>query len=300
MKKLYALILCSLLQFIACSDKDSLKDATGVFEATEIIVAAEANGKLLRFDAQEGKQLKKDEILGQIDTVQLSLQKMQFRANQLSIEAGKPDVPSQVNATEREIEKLEFEKKRTQKLVEGDVATQKQLDDIESQLLVLQARLRAQKKSMGSSIQAIDAQKNAIDVQVDQLNDQISRCQIKSPIDGSILVKYTEQGEFVNLGKPLFKVANMENMVLRAYVTADQLKDIQINQKVKVLAEFGADETKEYEGEITWISDKSEFTPKTIQTQDERANLVYAIKVSVKNNGYLKIGMYGGIKWTAE
>jgi HlyD family secretion protein len=300
MKKSYALILCSLLQFMACSDKDSLKDATGVFEATEIIVSAEANGKLLRFDAQEGQQLKKNEILGQIDTVQLSLQKMQLRAQQLSIEAGKPDVPSQVNATEREIEKLEFEKIRTQKLVEGDVATQKQLDDIESQLLVLQARLRAQKKSLGSSIQAIDAQNNAIDVQVDQLNDQISRCQVKSPIDGSILVKYTEQGEFVNLGKPLFKVANMENMVLRAYVTAQQLKDLRINQKVKVLAEFGADETKEYEGEITWISDKSEFTPKTIQTQDERANLVYAVKVSVKNNGYLKIGMYGGLKWTVE
>lgn len=300
MKKSYALILCSLLQFMACSDKDSLKDATGVFEATEIIVSAEANGKLLRFDAQEGKQLKKDEILGQIDTVQLSLQKMQLRAQQLSIEAGKPDVPSQVNATEREIEKLEFEKVRTQKLVEGDVATQKQLDDIDSQLLVLQARLRAQKKSLGSSIQAIDAQNNAIDVQIDQLNDQISRCQVKSPIDGSVLVKYTEQGEFVNLGKPLFKVADMENMVLRAYVTAQQLKDLRINQKVKVLAEFGADETKEYEGEITWISDKSEFTPKTIQTQDERANLVYAVKVSVKNNGFLKIGMYGGLKWTVE
>jgi len=290
MKKSYALILCSLLQFMACSDKDALKDATGVFEATEIIVSAEANGKLLRFDAQEGKQLKKGEILGQIDTVQLSLQKMQLGAQQLSIEAGKPDVPSQVNATEREIEKLEFEK----------IRTQKQLDDIESQLLVLKARLRAQKKSLGSSIEAIDAQNNAIDVQVDQLNDQISRCQVKSPIDGSILVKYTEQGEFVNLGRPLFKVADMTNMVLRAYVTAQQLKDLQINQKVKVLAEFGADETKEYEGEITWISDKSEFTPKTIQTQDERANLVYAVKVSVKNNGYLKIGMYGGLKWTVE
>ena len=300
MKKSYALILCSLLQFMACSDKDSLKDATGVFEATEIIVSAEANGKLLLFDGQEGKQLKKNEVLGQIDTVQLSLQKVQLRAQQLSIEAGKPDVPLQVNATEREIEKLEFEKKRTQKLVEGDVATQKQLDDIESQLLVLQARLRAQKKSLGSSIQAIDAQNNAIDVQVDQLDDQISRCQVKSPIDGSILVKYTEQGEFVNLGKPLFKVADMENMVLRAYVTAQQLKDLRINQKVKVLAEFGADETKEYEGEITCISDKSEFTPKTIQTQDERANLVYAVKVSVKNNGFLKIGMYGGLKWTVE
>ena len=289
-----------LLLGVSCADKGSQKDATGVFEATEVIVSAEANGKLLRFEAQEGQQLKKNAILGQIDTIQLALKKMQLRANQLAVLAGKPDLPSQVSAIEKEIDKLEFEKRRTQKLIEGDVATQKQLDDIESKLLVLRAQLKAQKKSLGSSIDAIDAQYNAMEVQIDQLNDQISRCQIKSPIDGSILVKFTEEGEFVNVGKPLFKVANMETMVLRAYVTAQQLKDLQVNQEVKVLAEFGADETKDYSGLITWISDKSEFTPKTIQTQDERANLVYAVKVSVKNNGYLKIGMYGGLKWTVE
>lgn len=289
-----------LLLGVSCADKGSQKDATGVFEATEVIVSAEANGKLLRFEAQEGQQLKKDAILGQIDTIQLSLKKMQLRANQLAVLASKPDLPSQVSAIEKEIDKLEFEKRRTQKLIEGDVATQKQLDDIESKLLVLRAQLKAQKKSLGSSIDAIDAQYNAMEVQIDQLNDQISRCQIKSPIDGSILVKFTEEGEFVNVGKPLFKVANMETMVLRAYVTAQQLKDLQVNQEVKVLAEFGADETKDYSGLITWISDKSEFTPKTIQTQDERANLVYAVKVTVKNNGYLKIGMYGGLKWTVE
>ena len=289
-----------LLLGVSCADKGSQKDATGVFEATEVIVSAEANGKLLRFEAQEGQQLKKNAILGQIDTIQLSLKKMQLRANQLAVLASKPDLPSQVGAIEKEIDKLEFEKRRTQKLIEGDVATQKQLDDIESKLLVLRAQLKAQKKSLGSSIDAIDAQYNAMEVQIDQLNDQISRCQIKSPIDGSILVKFTEEGEFVNVGKPLFKVANMETMVLRAYVTAQQLKDLQVNQEVKVLAEFGADETKDYSGLITWISDKSEFTPKTIQTQDERANLVYAVKVTVKNNGYLKIGMYGGLKWTVE
>lgn len=300
MKKINILVLCILFQGAACSDKTSQKDATGVFEATEVIVSSEANGKLLLFDAQEGQQLKKDEVLGLVDTIQLSLKKMQLRANQLAIMASKPDLPSQLSAIEKEIEKLEFEKKRTQKLVEGDVATQKQLDDIESKLQVLRAQLRAQKKSLGSSVEAIDAQYNAIEVQLDQLNDQISRCEIKSPIDGSILVKYTEQGEFVNLGKPLFKVANLETMVLRAYVTAQQLKDLSINQEVKVLAEFGADETKEYQGMISWISDKSEFTPKTIQTQDERANLVYAVKVTVKNDGYLKIGMYGGLKWTVE
>ena len=300
MKKLNMLVLCMLLLGVSCADKGSQKDATGVFEATEVIVSAEANGKLLRFEAQEGQQLKKNAILGQIDTIQLALKKMQLRANQLAVLAGKPDLPSQVSAIEKEIDKLEFEKRRTQKLIEGDVATQKQLDDIESKLLVLRAQLKAQKKSLGSSIDAIDAQYNAMEVQIDQLNDQISRCQIKSPIDGSILVKFTEEGEFVNVGKPLFKVANMETMVLRAYVTAQQLKDLQVNQEVKVLAEFGADETKDYSGLITWISDKSEFTPKTIQTQDERANLVYAVKVTVKNNGYLKIGMYGGLKWTVE
>jgi len=285
---------------LSCKNNDNTKDATGVFEATEIIVSAEATGKLLEFDVQEGQQLKKETVLGQIDTIQLSLKKMQLRANQLSLQAGKPDVSSQINATERELEKLEFEKKRTQKLLEGDVATQKQLDDIQSQINVLTARLKAQKKSLNSSTEAIDAQIQAVEVQLGQTSDQIARCTVKSPIDGTVLVKYTEPGEFVNTGKALFKVANMDQMILKAYVTAEQLKDIQLGQRVKVPAEYGADASREYEGEITWISNKSEFTPKTIQTQDERANLVYAVKVAVKNDGYLKIGMYGGIKWTTE
>ena len=285
---------------ISCDDGDNGKDATGVFEATEIIVSAEATGKLLAFEAYEGQQLKNGLILGQIDTVQLSLKKMQLQANQLALKATKPDVASQISATEREIEKLEFEKERTQRLLEGDVATQKQMDDIEAQIDVLKARLKAQKKSLNSSADAIDAQNNAIDVQLKQMDDQISRCKIQSPIDGTVLVKYTEAGEFVNMGKPLFKVANMQEMIIKAYVSAGQLKDLQLGQNIQVLAEFGSDEFKEYEGEITWISDKSEFTPKTIQTQDERANLVYALKVRVKNDGFLKIGMYGGLKWTTE
>lgn len=286
--------------FLSCKNNDNTKDATGVFEATEIIVSAEATGKLLEFDVQEGQQLKKETVLGQIDTIQLSLKKMQLKANQRSLQAGKPDVSSQISATERELEKLEFEKKRTQKLLEGDVATQKQLDDIQSQINVLTARLKAQKKSLNSTTDAIDAQIQAVEVQLGQTSDQIARCTVKSPIDGTVLVKYTEPGEFVNTGKALFKVANMDQMILKAYVTAEQLKDIQLGQRVKVPAEYGADASREYEGEITWISNKSEFTPKTIQTQDERANLVYAVKVAVKNDGYLKIGMYGGIKWTTE
>ena len=300
MKKIYLILLSSWMLVLSCDDGDNGKDATGVFEATEIIVSAEATGKLLAFEAYEGQQLERGFNLGQIDTVQLFLKKMQLQANQLALTATKPDVASQIGSTEREIEKLEFEKKRTQKLLEGDVATQKQLDDIIAQIDVLKARLKAQKKSLNSSADAIDAQYNAINVQLEQMDDQIFRCKIQSSIDGTVLVKYTEAGEFVNTGKPLFKVANMQEMIIKAYVTAEQLKDLQLGQNIKVVAEFGADALKEYEGEITWISDKSEFTPKTIQTQDERANLVYALKVSVENDGFLKIGMYGGLKWKTE
>lgn len=293
-------LILSCFLFFSCNNEDNSSQATGVFEAVEVIVSAEATGKLLNFEVQEGQELEKVTVVGQIDTVQLYLKKMQLKANQLSILASKPDVPSQINATEREIEKLEFEKKRTEKLLEGDVATQKQLDDIQAQLDVLNARLRAQKKSLGSSVSAIDAQYNALDVQIDQMDDQISRCQIHSPIDGTVLVKYTEPGEFVNTGKPLFKVANMSQMVLRAYVTAEQLKYIKLDQNVKVFSEFGASETKQYDGVVNWISDKSEFTPKTIQTQDERANLVYAVKIGVKNDDFLKIGMYAVFNWETE
>ncbi len=298
MKKIYLVTMAFCLLLLACNNGESEKDATGVFESTEVIVSAETTGRLLEFHPTEGMSVDKDLVLGQIDTVQLSLKKMQLVANQLALEASKPDVSAQISATKREIEKLEFERKRTQKLLEGDVATQKQLDDIEAQIDVLNARLRAQRKSLNSNTEAINAQYNAVDVQIDQLSDQISRCEIKSPIEGTILVKYAEAGEFVNMGKPLFKVANMEQMILKAYVTAAQLNDIQLGQKLTVLAEVGTDQSKVYDGEVSWISDKSEFTPKTIQTQDERANLVYAIKVKVANDGILKIGMYGGLKWT--
>ena len=297
MKHSFLTILSIALILTSCGQNTEIKKASGVFEATEVLVSAEATGKLLHFQATEGQKLDKEKVLGQIDTVQLSLKKMQIIASQLSIEASKPDEASQIRATEREIEKLEFEKERTIKLVEGDVATQKQLDDILAQLDILRARLRAQKKNLSSSIAALDAQKNAMEVQIEQLNDQISKCQIRSPIEGILLVKFAEEGEFVNMGRPLFKVANLEKMILRAYVTADQLKEIQIGQEVEVMAELGKEEIKSYPGKVSWISSKSEFTPKTIQTQDERANLVYAIKIAVENEGILKIGMYGGVNW---
>jgi HlyD family secretion protein len=300
MRQSYLLIICCSALILSCKKSDIDKDATGVFEATEIVVSAESMGKLLSFQVQEGQQVRKDEVLGQIDSVQLHLKKMQLKADQSALKIGKPDISSQMSATKRELDQLEFEKKRIQRLLEGDVATQKQMDDIDAQIDVIKARLNAQKTSLNSNNEAIDAKFNAVGVQVDQLSDQIERCTVKSPIDGTVLVKYTEPGEYVTTGKPLFKVADLEHLILRAYVTGEQLKDIHVGQKVVVPAEFGSEAYTEYEGQITWISEKSEFTPKTIQTQDERANLVYAVKVDVKNDGNLKIGMYGGIKWSAQ
>lgn len=296
MKAIKYILPVLFVLFYSCKSDDIQKDATGVFEATEIIVSAESSGKLLSFTIKEGDELKKGQSSGQIDSTQLYLNKLQVEASKAALLSSRPNIQSQLNATEREIEKLEFEKKRIEKLLEGDVATQKQLDDINAQLDVAKAHLKAQKTGLKINTEAIDAQSYALDAQIDQINDQLSRSSIISPIDGTVLVKYAEEGELTGMGKPLFKMANLNSMVLQAYLTSDQLVKIKLGQKVKVLAEFGEEENREYEGTISWISSKAEFTPKTIQTQDERANLVYAIKVEVPNSDdMLKIGMYGGI-----
>lgn len=298
MKALNYFIIIIAISFISCSsDKDGM-DASGVFEATEIIVSAETTGKLLSFPLQEGDELIKGQQVGQIDSSQLYLNKLQVMANQKAMTANRPDAKSQLNALQQEIDKVEFEKKRVEKLLKGDVATQKQLDDINAQLAVLKANYDAKKTSLSIATDAIDAQINALDVQIDLINDQLKRSSITSPIEGSVLVKYAEEGEFESMGKPLFKIADLNKMILQAYVTSDQLALLNIGQSLSVLAEFGEEGNKEYQGEVIWISSKSEFTPKTIQTQDERANLVYAVKVSVPNDGFIKIGMYGGIKIT--
>jgi HlyD family secretion protein len=296
---IYLLVFFATLLF-GCGNDESATDATGVFESTEIIVSSEAIGKILDLDVSEGDKVSKGQVIGLIDSTQLHFSRLQLEASKVTVASGKPDIQAQIEATEREIEKQEREKERIERLLEGDVATQKQLDDIESAILVLKARLRSQKSSLSNSANSVDAQGMALDVQIAQLDDQIDKCRIKAPIDGTVLVKYAEPGEVTAMGKALFKVADMEHMNLKAYVTADQLVRLKVGQQVEVLAEFGESELRPYEGTITWISSKSEFTPKTIQTQDERANLVYAVKIAVPNDGYLKIGMYGGFKLPSE
>lgn len=287
----------ALLLLIACTSKNGETDASGTFEATEVIVSAQATGTLLSFQVTEGQDVKAGDNLGFIDTIQLDLRKKQLMASIQAAQTRKPDVDVQVAALEQQIVTARSEKRRVENLVKANAANQKQLDDLNAQIEVLVKQLKATKTTLESSTSGIDKESSALKIQIEQINDQIRRSYISSPIDGTVLVKYAEAGELAVQGKSLFKVANMKQMLLRVYVTADQLAKLTLGQTVNVNAEMGTTDNKAYKGTVTWISAKSEFTPKTIQTRDERANLVYAVKVAVVNDGILKIGMYGGIQF---
>jgi len=285
-----------ILMTLSCKNNDRQYDASGTFEATEVIVAAEANGKIMSCNILEGRQVTEGEILGFIDTIQLYLKKLQLQTNRQAVKNRTTDIKKQLAVFQQQRATAKIEKERIEKLLKANAANAKQLDDINAQIAVIEKQIVAQKSSMESGNASLNEESSALQIQIAQLDDQIGKCYIISPINGTVLVKYAEKGEFAIQGKALFKVADLENIVLRAYVTSGQLTHLKIGQAVKVFADFGENETREYQGYISWISEKSEFTPKTIQTQDERANLVYAIKIAVKNDGYLKIGMYGQLK----
>ena len=297
MKTIKSIVYVSIILLLtACGKGNGDYDASGVFEPTEVIVSAEANGKIMQLNFIEGQQVEQGKPLGYIDTVQLYLKKMQLLTNTSAVKSGRVDIPRQIAAIKQQIATQKNEQKRFENLVKANAANQKQLDDINAQILVLERQLTAQTELLENSNKNISEQSSGLEVQVAQINDQIQKSIISSPINGTILSKYAEQGELATQGRALFKVADIEHMFLRAYITASQLTQVKIGQAVKVYADFGEKEMKEYSGTITWISDKSEFTPKTVQTRDERANLVYAVKVAVKNDGYLKYGMYGELK----
>ena len=286
------------LVLVSCHSKNGTSDASGTFEATEVIVSAQATGPLNNFQVEEGQDLKAGVTLGFIDTIQLDLRKKQLLASIQASQTRKPDVEVQLAALEQQIATARSEKQRLENLVKANAANQKQLDDLNAQIEVLTKQLKATRTTLESSTNGINKESSALKIQVDQINDQLRRSYISSPIDGTVLVKYAETGELAIQGKSLFKIADMSRMILRVYVTADQLAKIKLGQTVDVNAELGSTDNKPYKGTVEWISAKSEFTPKTIQTRDERANLVYAVKVAVKNDGILKIGMYGGIHFS--
>lgn len=281
----------------SCGDKEKEYDATGTFEATEVTVSAEQNGTLLQFDVNEGDRLSMDKQVGLIDTVQLYLKARQIGATKLVYASQRPDMSKQVAATRQQLDKAREEYNRFAGLVKEGAANRKNLDDARSQVQVLERQLEAQVSSLSTSTNSLNAQMGTTDVQKLQVADQLKKCHVKAPIAGTVLEKYMEQGEYAAVGKPLFKMADIDHMYLRAYITSAQLKNVELGQQVKVFADYGNNEKKEYAGKVTWISAKSEFTPKTILTDDERADLVYAIKIAVKNDGYVKIGMYGEVKF---
>lgn len=271
-------------------------DAQGSFEATEVVVSAEAAGRILWFDAEEGTSVEPGARIGQIDTLQLDLQRRQLEAQQAALLASRPDIRAQAAALREQIAKQERELTRVQNLLRDGAATTKQRDDIEAQIRILQSQLSAALSSLDKSTVTIDGNAAVVESQIAALDDRIARCRIASPIAGVVLTKYAETGELAAVGKPLLKVADLEHLYLRAYFTSEQLAAIRVGDAVTVTADFGGDQRYDYEGRITWISPESEFTPKTIQTRDSRANLVYAAKIAVQNDGRLKIGLAGEVR----
>jgi len=295
MKSAVYLLGLAVLLF-SCHNEDGEYDATGVFETTEVIVSAQGTGEIMRFDIDEGQTVDAEVELGYIDTVQLSLKKQELLANLEATDSRRYDVARQIASLREEIATQKREQQRYQNLVQAKAANQKQLDDINARLATLEKQLAAQTETLENGNRTVSGQVRMLEAQLAQVEDQIGKCRISSPINGTILSKYAEAGELASQGRALFKVGDIVNMYLRAYITADQLTELKIGQSVRVFADEGESGHREYAGTVSWISDKAEFTPKTIQTRDERANLVYAVKIQIQNDGFVKRGMYGEIK----
>lgn len=296
---LAATLLCGGLT--ACNSSADEADATGVFEATEVLVSAESGGRILHLDLQEGDRVESGRVVGYIDTVQLALKREQLLASMDAVGHKKMDVAKQVAATRRQIEQAEREYARSRDLLHDRAGTQKQVDDAEAQVAVLRRQLEAQLSTMTSANLGVRDEQRSLELQVLQLDDQLQKCRIASPIRGTVLTKYAEAGEVTAAGRPLFKVADLEHIYLRAYVEAPQLTALRLGQEVTVYADRGEADRTPYPGRVVWISGEAEFTPKTIQTRDERSNLVYAVKIAVDNSdGQIKLGMYGCVDFTKK
>lgn len=289
-------IMYVALAFLAVScGKETAFDAQGTFEATEVVVSSEASGRIMRLDAEEGTQVPLNAVVGEIDSLQLDLQRKQLMAQRNALLGSRPDVQKQVATIKEQIAKQKAELVRFANMLKDGATTQKQYDDMEAHLRVLESQLDATLSTLTKNTVTINNNSAALEAQILALEDRIAKCRVVSPVSGTVLVKYAEVGELATMGKPLFKVADLNKMYLRAYFTSEQLSKVNLGDKVKVIADFGAEERFEYEGTITWIASESEFTPKTIQTNDSRANLVYAVKIAVKNDGRLKIGLAGEV-----
>jgi HlyD family secretion protein len=280
---------------VSCSNEADY-DAQGTFEATEVVISAEGTGRILNFDIVEGEAIESNSTVGAIDSLQLHLQREQLKAQQVALLSSRPDKEKQVASLRSQIAKQRAELQRVENMLRDGAATTKQRDDIEAQIDILEGQLSAALSTIDNNTSTINENAAALEAQIAALDDRIAKCRISSAVDGTVLVKYAEEGEFTTVGKPLMKVANLEDVYLRAYFTSDQLSKVNLGDEVTVTADFGGDERYDYKGRVAWISAESEFTPKSIQTKDSRANLVYAVKIAVENDGRLKIGLAGEVR----
>lgn len=286
--------IAAMMLAVSCG-KESEFDAQGTFEATEVVISSEANGKILDFDVVEGSIVETDKPVGAIDSVQLHLQRKQLLAQHSALLGSLPDVRIQVASLREQIAKHKSELRRVENMLKDGAATQKQYDDIEAQIKILETQRDATLSTLDKNTTTINNNLLALEAQIAALDDKITKCSIVSPVSGTVLVKYAQAGELATVGKPLMKVADLNQTYLRAYFTSEQLAKVNLGDEVTVVADFGGDERYNYVGRITWISSESEFTPKTIQTKESRANLVYAVKIAVENDGRLKIGLTGEV-----
>ena len=294
MKKI-VLFSIALIALASCRNKEEY-DATGIFEANTVTISSETNGKLVSFAVEEGDSLTTGQQVGLVDTILLALQQKQLLSQQLATEKSSPDIAAQAAALRSQIAHQQNECARITRLLADGAATQKQQDDANAQLRTLHGQLEGLLSTLDKNRSSITESASALQHQREQIEEQIRKSTITSPITGTVLQKYAEQGEQTSPGRPLFKMADLNGIYLRSYFTASQLAHIHIGQDVTVIADFGGDEQYEYPGKITWIAQESEFTPKSIQTKDSRANLVYAVKIAVKNDGRLKLGQYGEVR----
>jgi HlyD family secretion protein len=289
-----AVYLGLILFAVGCKNENTF-DASGSFEAVEVIISAEANGVLKEFNIEEGQVLQVGQLIGYIDSTQLYLKKKQLETQIVALLAKKPNISVQLSALQEQLKTAETEQQRITNLVKSDAATTKQLDDINAQIEIIKKQIEAQKSTLVISSEGINKDVLPLHAQVEQLDDQLAKCKIINPVNGTVLTKYAEQNEMTAVGKALYKIADLSTIILRVYISSNQLAKVKLNQKVKVHTDDGSGGFKEDEGTITWISDKAEFTPKTVQTKEERANMVYAVKIKMPNDGVYKIGMYGEI-----
>lgn len=307
----YLFFALFLAFFAACQKNGPTADAYGNFEADERIISAEANGQILEFNLEEGQVLQAAQVIGRIDSTQLMLKKEQLQAAIRAVAAKSPAISAQLavfekqlNASRQQLSTLQREKQRVENLLKSDAATPKQLDDLNDQITLVQRQMDVILEQRSAADASLSTQKGGLlaeilplEKQIAQLDDQIEKCRIENPLAGTVLTRYAEAGELASFGKPLYKIADLNKMILRAYVAGDQLGSIRLGQQLKVTIDAPGGAMREFSGKITWISSKAEFTPKIIQTKDERVNLVYAVKINVANDGSLKIGMPGEVRF---